>query len=181
MKKRDGRSLKKKKKRSVIGRKEKRKKDRDRGEIQKEEKEKQMRKLGKKKKRREEEKRRGAKKKEGIRKTRNRYSSARDAPPSPGAFPSQKLGNNMTPTKGRLGKNTTPTCRGPEKLIQKLQSNPHEKLELRTSIPYELHSPAIKAKILKSTENKSNRTIIYKKAKAFGNLRNRSKFSINSH
>ena len=31
--------------------------------------------------------------------------------PSPDAFPSAKLGNNMTPIKGRIGKNTTPTSR----------------------------------------------------------------------
>ena len=95
--------FKKKKKRSVIGRKEKRK-YRDRGERQKEEKEKQMRKLGKKK---EGEKMGG----ERRRRKKNRESSARDPPPSPDAFPSTKLGNNMTPIKGRLGKNTTPTCK----------------------------------------------------------------------
>ena len=40
--------------------------------------------------------------------------------PSPqDAFPSQELGNNMTPIKGRLGKNTTPTQRDPETLIQR--------------------------------------------------------------
>ena len=66
-----------------------------------------------------EEKRRG-----GGRRIKNRESSARDAPPSPDAFPSVKLGNNMTPIKGRLGKNTTPTNRDPEKLSQKLQMNP---------------------------------------------------------
>ena len=132
-----------------------------------------MRKLGKKKGE--------ERKKERRRRKKNRESSARDPPPSPDAFPSTKLGNNMTPIKGRLGKNTTPTCRDPEKLIQKLQSNPHAKLKLRTSVPRELHSPAMRTKILKSTENRSNRTIIYKKAKAFGNLRNRSEFSINLH
>ena len=31
-------------------------------------------------------------------------------------FPSTKLGNNMTPVKGRLGKNTTPTSDNPVKL-----------------------------------------------------------------
>ena len=103
----------------VIGRKEKWKKDRDRGERKKERRKREAdEKAGEEKKRREEEKRRGEKKKEGRRKTRNRESSARDAPPSPGAFPSRKLGNNMTPTKGRLGKNTTPTCRDPEALEQ---------------------------------------------------------------
>ena len=54
------------------------------------------------------------------RRTENRESDTRDAPPSPDAFPSAKLGNNMTPIKGRLGKNTTPTSRGPTKLNQNL-------------------------------------------------------------
>ena len=49
--------------------------------------------------------------KERRRRKKNRESGARDAPPSPDAFPSTKLGNNMTPIKGRLGKNTTPTCK----------------------------------------------------------------------
>ena len=38
-----------------------------------------------------------------------------------------KLGNNMTPIKGRLGKNTTPTRRDPVKLSHKLQINPHQR------------------------------------------------------
>ena len=51
------------------------------------------------KKRGEEEKRRGEGEKRRRRK-KNRESSARDASPSPDAFPSTKLGNNMTPIKG---------------------------------------------------------------------------------
>ena len=78
------------------------------------------------KKRREGEKRRGEKEKGERRRIRNRESSTRDTPPSPDAFPSRKLGNNMTPIKGKLGKNTTPTGRDPEKLIQKLQSDPNK-------------------------------------------------------
>ena len=79
------------------------------------------------KKRGEEEKRRGEEERRRKKKNRkNRESSARDAPPSPDAFPSQKLGNNMTPIKGRLGKNTTPTDRDPEKLIQRFQRNPNK-------------------------------------------------------
>ena len=54
------------------------------------------------------------------RRTENRENGTRDAPPSPDAFPSTKLGNNMTPIKGRLGKNTTPTSRGPTKLNHNL-------------------------------------------------------------
>ena len=53
---------------------------------------------------------------ERERRIENRESGTRNAPPSPDAFPSMKLGNNMTLIKGRLGKNTTPTSRGPTKL-----------------------------------------------------------------
>ena len=43
--------------------------------------------------------------------TENGENVERGALPSSDAFPSAKLGNNMTPIKGRLGKNTTPTSR----------------------------------------------------------------------
>ena len=56
--------------------------------------------------------------------TENEENDARGAPPSPDAFPSAKLGNNMTPIKGRLGKNTTPTSRSPTKPKQNLQVDP---------------------------------------------------------
>ena len=52
------------------------------------------------------------------RRIENGESSTRNVPPSPYAFPSMKLGNNITPIKGRLGKNTTPTRRGPTELNQ---------------------------------------------------------------
>ena len=42
-------------------------------------------------------------------------------------FPSTKLGNNMTPIKGRLGKNTTPTSKNPGKLNQNLQTNSQQR------------------------------------------------------
>ena len=38
-------------------------------------------------------------------------------------FPSTKLGNNMTPIKERLGKNTTPTSDNPVMMNQNLQTN----------------------------------------------------------
>ena len=69
--------------------------------------------------------RRGSKEEEED-KQKNKESSAKDAPPPPDAFPSQELGNNMTPIKGRLGKNTTPIHEDPEKLIQRRQRNPSE-------------------------------------------------------
>ena len=58
------------------------------------------------------------------RRIENRESGTRNVSPSPYEFPSTKLGNNITPIKGRLGKNTTPTRRGPIKLNQNLQADP---------------------------------------------------------
>ena len=58
------------------------------------------------------------------RRIENRESGTRNVPPSPDAFPSTKLGNNITPIKGRLGKNTTPTSRGPTKLNQNPRADP---------------------------------------------------------
>ena len=64
-------------------------------------------------------------------KEKNRECGAKDAPHPQDAFPSRRLGNNMTPIKGRLGKNTTPTHGDLEKLIQRRQRNPNE--DSRTS------------------------------------------------
>ena len=61
------------------------------------------------------------------RRIKNRKGGTKSVPPPPDAFPSTKLGNNMTPIKGRLGKNTTPTSRDPVKLSQKLQMNPQQR------------------------------------------------------
>ena len=44
------------------------------------------------------------KKKRRGRRTKNGEGDTRNASPSPGTFPSTKLGNNMTLIKGRLGK-----------------------------------------------------------------------------
>ena len=68
------------------------------------------------------------KKKRGReRRIENRESGTRSVSPSPDVFPSAKLGNNMTPIKGRLGKNTIPTSRGPTKLNQNLQADPRRR------------------------------------------------------
>ena len=67
--------------------------------------------MGKKrrKKRRENEREgRGEERRERERMGENRESDTRNVPPSPDTSPSTKLGDNMTPIKGRLGKNTTP-------------------------------------------------------------------------
>ena len=58
------------------------------------------------------------------RRIENRESGTRNVLPSPDAFTSTKLGNNITTIKGRLGKNTTPTRRGPTKLNQNPQADP---------------------------------------------------------
>ena len=60
---------------------------------------------------------------EREREKENGENGARGVLPSPDAFPSAKLGNNMTPIKGRLGKNTTPTSISLEELSQNLQKN----------------------------------------------------------
>ena len=65
------------------------------------------------------------KKKRGReRRIENRGSDTKSVSPPPDAFPNAKLGNNMTPKKGRLEKYTTPTRRSPTKLNQNLQVDP---------------------------------------------------------
>ena len=66
----------------------------------------------------------GEERRERERGTENGENGARGALPSPDAFPSAKLGNNMTPIKGRLWKNTNPTSRSPTKPKQNLQVDP---------------------------------------------------------
>ena len=109
----------------MIGRKEKRKKDRDKGERRNERRKREAdEKAGEEEKGRKEERR---ERKERRRRKKNRESSARDAPPSPDAFPSTKLGNNMTHIKGKLRKNTTPTCRRTAALIPNSQKDPQQR------------------------------------------------------
>ena len=74
-----------------------------------------------KKGREEEERRKRGKEKE------KGESGARGALPSVDAFPSMKLGNNITPIKGRLGKNTTPTRRRTAALTPNLQKDPQQR------------------------------------------------------
>ena len=74
---------------------------------------------GKKDEKEGEEERRGRE-----RKIKNRKGGTKSVPPPPGVFPSAKLGNNMTPIKGRLGKNTTPNNISPTKPKQNLRVDP---------------------------------------------------------
>ena len=108
---------------------------------------------------------------ERERETENGENGARGALPSPDAFPSAKLGNNMTPIKGRLWKNTTPTCRRTAAQTLNLQKDPQQRQpdvdDSSEKAKYTKHKPHIKE------------ADIYKKIKALENSRERSKFSIN--
>ena len=106
----------------------------------------------------------------------NRERRAKDAPPPPpppppppsppqGAFPSRELGNNITPIKGRLGKNTTPTRRNSERPIQRRQKNRKE--DSRISSIHLLQTSSAqygKQKIFKNVRPRGNRTPIYRES-----------------
>ena len=115
------------------------------------------------------------------RRIENKESGTRNVPPSLDAFPSTKLGNNMTPIKGRLGKNTTPTSRGPTKLNQNLQEDPRRRrssfdASFRADLSY-----AQEGAEYPKYKLHSNEAAIYKKAKALENSCNRFQFSMNQH
>ena len=107
------------------------------------------------------------------RRIENRESGIRNVPPSPDASPSTKLGNNITPIKGRLGKNTTPTSRGPAKLNQNPQADPRRRRSsLDASFSTDLSYTPGRAESPKYGFH-SNGATIYKKDKALGNSQNR--------
>ena len=111
----------------------------------------------------------------------NGEGDTRNVPPSLDTFPSTKLGNNMTPINGRLGKNTTPTSRSPTKLNQDLQVDPwRRRSNFDASSRADFSYAPEEAKYPKYKLH-SNEAAIYKKAKTLGNPRKRFKFSINQH
>ena len=118
------------------------------------------------------------KKKEKEKRTENGEGDTRNTPPSPDTFPSTKLGNNMTPIKGRLGKNTTPTSKSPTELNQNLQVDPQRRrpdfnASSRTDFSY-----APEEAEYSKYKLHSNEAAIYKKAKALKKLQKRFKISI---
>ena len=179
-------SLKKKnpqeKKKEGKGKVKERKKRWKRGEEEKREEEQGERKEKRRKKRRENEREGEGEERRGReRRGENRESDTRNVSPSPDAFPSAKLGNNTTPIKGRLGKNTTPTGRGPTELnhnpqVDTLQRRPSFEASFRA----DSNCTPEKAKDSEYGLH-SNRAIIYKKVKALENSRNRFRFSMNQH
>ena len=122
---------------------------------------------------REEEERR-----ERGREKEKKESGVRGALPSADAFPNTKLGNNITPMKGRLGKNTTPTSRSPTELNQNLQNNPQQR---RPDFDASSQTNFSYAPEVSKHKFYSRGATIYKKAETLGNPRKRLKFSINQH
>ena len=115
------------------------------------------------------------------RRIENRESGTRNVPPSSDAFPSTKLGNNITPIKRRLRKNTTPKSRSPTELNQNPQADPRRRRSsLDASFRADLSYTPGRVESPKYGLH-SNGAAIYKKAKALGNSRNCSKFSMNQH
>ena len=103
------------------------------------------------------------------RRIENGESGTRNVPPSPDAFPNTKLGNNITPIKGRLGKNTTPTSRGPTELNQNPQADHRRRRSsLDASFRADLSYTPRRAESLNYGLH-SNKAAIYKKDKALGN------------
>ena len=120
----------------------------------------------------------GEERREREREKENGENGARGVLSSPNAFPSTKLGNNMTPIKGRLGKNTTPTSRSSIELNQNLHNNPQQRqtdfdASSRTNFSYAPEGSKYKFY--------SKGATIYKKAETLGNPCKRLKFSINQH
>ena len=113
----------------------------------------------------------------------NRESDTKNVPPSLDAFPSTKLGNNITPTKGKLGKNITPTSRGQPK--PNAGSDPYvDPLRRQPSLDASLQ--AYSSYALKREEGSKYRlhskgAAIYKEAKALEKSHGRFHFSINQH
>ena len=92
--------------------------------------EKKMKRRKRRRKKREEERKKGMEeeeRRERGREKEKRERGARGALPSADTFPSMKLGNNITPIKGRLGKNTTPTRRRTAALTPNLQKDPQQR------------------------------------------------------
>ena len=60
------------------------------------------------------------------RRTKNRESDIRSVPPPPDAFPRAKLGNNITPIKGRLGKTQLPHVETQQSLTRIFRRTPRK-------------------------------------------------------
>ena len=162
---------------------ESRRRKKKREKRKEEEKEKERKKGGKEEKTKRDGRslcRRKGKKKRGERKGEKEKgeSGARGALPSVDAFPSTKLGNNITPMKGKLGKNTTPTSRSPTELNQNLQNNPQQRrpdFDVSSCTNFSYAPEVSKYKFY------SKGATIYKKAETLENPCKRLKFSINQH
>ena len=118
---------------------------------------------------------------ERERRGENGESSTKSTSLSPDAFPSTKLGNNITPIKGRLGKNTTPTGRGASEPSQNPWADP---LRRRPSLDTSSSTNSCydpKREEGSKYELHSEEVAIYREAKALRKWRSHFQFSINQH
>ena len=123
----------------------------------------------------------GEERRERERRGENGESSTKSTSLSPDAFPSTKLGNNITPIKGRLGKNTTPTGRGASEPSRNPWVDPlRRRLSLDASSSRN-SSCAPKREEGSKYELHSEEVTIYREAKALGKSRSHFQFSINQH
>ena len=93
------------------------------------------------------------------RRIENKESGTRNVSPSPDAFPSTKLGNNITPINGRLGKNTTPTRRSPTELNQSPQAQISVTHQKRQNIR-NMNSIATKPPFIRRSKHSEIRAIV---------------------
>ena len=92
-------------------------------------------------------------------------SGARGALPSAGAFPSMELGNNITPIKGRLGKNTTPTCKRTAALTPNLQKDPQQRRQGFCDPSYPVSAAHQKKRSIQSMSPTAMKPLFIRKSK----------------
>ena len=88
-------------------------------------------------------------KEEEENKERKREYGAKSAPPPQDASPSRMLGNNMTPTKGGLGKTQLPHGEIQKGRSKNIRRSPTKAAKHRASIFCKLHSPSKESRSLR--------------------------------
>ena len=91
----------------------------------------------------------GEERRERERGTENGENGARGVLPSPDAFPSAKLGNNITPIKGRLGKTQLPQAEVQRNRSRIFRWSQAKTFEPRSFIPRKLDLHTMRGKISK--------------------------------
>ena len=160
---------KKKRVRKRRGRRRKRKRERE---------EERMRKRGRGSEKKERE---GEERRERERRGEKGESSTKSTSLSPDAFPSMKLGNNITPIKGRQRKNTTPNGRGASEPSRNPWADPLRRRPSLDALSSTNSSCAPKREKGSKYELHREEVAIYREAKALGKSCSRFQFSIDQH